>query len=202
MKNIFRLMGVALLACSMIMVSCKKDDEKDEGGQGGGGGQTTSSYSVTFDGTALDVAGFSSAQTAYNANYDVQIWLFQCAMRAEGQTVYFPYAVTYLYGSTTAEMEGTTELYKDTHYTAGDESYGDWQCDEIKSVNFTTVDLTSYKLSGTLVTSNYDLGEYIEGISNLPEDATEEDEAAVLAGCTHKDVALTLNNVAFTPANK
>ena len=29
MKNIFKFMGVALLACSMIMVSCKKDDEND-----------------------------------------------------------------------------------------------------------------------------------------------------------------------------
>lgn len=27
MKNIFKFMGVALLACSLVMVSCKKDDE-------------------------------------------------------------------------------------------------------------------------------------------------------------------------------
>ena len=37
MKNIFKMMGIALLACSMVMVSCKKDDDKtdDQGGQGG-----------------------------------------------------------------------------------------------------------------------------------------------------------------------
>lgn len=49
MKNIFKFMGVALLACSMIMVSCKKDDENNDG-QGGQGG--SSSVSITFNGVA------------------------------------------------------------------------------------------------------------------------------------------------------
>ena len=49
MKNIFKMMGIALLACSMIMVSCKKDDDNstDQGGQGG-----SSSVNITFDGVA------------------------------------------------------------------------------------------------------------------------------------------------------
>ena len=32
MKNIFKVMGVALLACSMIMVSCKKDEDENASG--------------------------------------------------------------------------------------------------------------------------------------------------------------------------
>ena len=50
MKNIFKMMGIALLACSMIMVSCKKDDDNNESGQGGQGG--SSSVNITFNGVA------------------------------------------------------------------------------------------------------------------------------------------------------
>lgn len=53
MKNIFKMMGIALLACSMIMVSCKKDDDNNESGQGGQGGQGgSSSVNITFNGVA------------------------------------------------------------------------------------------------------------------------------------------------------
>ena len=47
MKNIFKVMGVALLACSMIMVSCKKDENSDNGGS-----TIADGINVTFDGTS------------------------------------------------------------------------------------------------------------------------------------------------------
>lgn len=41
------MMGIALLACSMVMVSCKKDDDNNSTDQGG-----SSSVSITFNGVA------------------------------------------------------------------------------------------------------------------------------------------------------
>lgn len=72
MKNIFKMMGIALLACSMIMVSCKKDDDNNESGQGGqgGGGTDQATLTITWDGEAqtigyTDAYPSGSVQNAY-----------------------------------------------------------------------------------------------------------------------------------------
>lgn len=67
MKNIFKMMGIALLACSMIMVSCKKDDENTSEG-GGQGGQTAGTLKVTF-GNAVWTPSVSQVVTNYVAQY-------------------------------------------------------------------------------------------------------------------------------------
>lgn len=147
------------------------------------------SYAATFDGTALDVAGFHDAQCAdQGGSY---LFLFQCAKQAEGTSVYFPYLVNYLMGSTTTDMAVyNTELYKDTYYSSSDgSSYGDWQYYSAgnNNVNCTALDLTSYTLTATMSLTMYSLTDVVEnGASTDGSDATQ------------KTLALTLTNMTYT----
>lgn len=56
MKNIFKILGIALMACSLTMVACNKDDDDNttnngggNNGGGNGGGTTTGSYSIVWN---------------------------------------------------------------------------------------------------------------------------------------------------------
>lgn len=145
------------------------------------------SYAATLDGTALDVAGFSDAQCAeMNGSY---MFLFQCAKQAEGQSVYFPFIVNYLMGTTTTDMAIlNTELYQNTYYTSSDENYGDWQYYSAgaNSINCTALDLTTYTMSATMSMTMYYLTDVVEnGASSDGSDAT------------HATLALTLSNITY-----
>lgn len=148
------------------------------------------SYSATFDGTALDVAGYSDAQCANQGGS--YIFLFQCAKQAEGTSVYFPYLVNFLVGSTTTDMAvQSMELYKDTYYTAGENNYGDWQYyrEGTNTINCTALDLTSYTMSATMSVTMYSLTDVVEnGAQTDGSDATKA------------TVALTLSNMTYTLA--
>lgn len=145
------------------------------------------SYAATLDGTALDVAGYSDAQCA--AQEGSYIFLFQCAKKAEGTTVHFPYLVNYLAGSTTTDMAiASIELYEETYYTANEEDYGDWQYyrSGASSINCTALDLTTYTMSATMSMTMYSLTDVVEnGASTDGSDAT------------HATLALTLSNMTY-----
>ena len=144
------------------------------------------SWSATFDGAALDVAGWGEGMT------NGQIWLFQCAKQHEGNSVYFPYIVLWLQGTSQSNLTAESlELYKDTYYTSGDEQYGDWQLFQVNNFNVTSLDLTSYEMSMTLAATMYSLTDVVEnGASTDGSDAT------------HKDMALTMSNVPFPMVSK
>ena len=61
MKNIFKFMGIALMACSLTFVSCNRDDDDDTNTpvnpnpQPGG-----ASIAVTWDGAAQDIQFISA----------------------------------------------------------------------------------------------------------------------------------------------
>ncbi len=202
MKNIFKMMGIALLACSMIMVSCKKDDDSNnEGGQGGGGQETTEVWSASIDGTAIDVSGYHSGACGYNSNQDL-VWLFQTAKRAEGQNVYFPYIISYFFGATADDAQiSSVELYKDTYYSLGDEDYGDYQVRELLSFNVSNLDATSHKLSATFSVKMYEFGAYMQYWQSVDEEDPRTDEeineAAKDAG-TNLTLGVSLSNIKFT----
>lgn len=144
------------------------------------------SYSVTFDGSALDVAGFSDA----SARADGSVWLFQCANRAEGNLVYFPYLVLYLAGSTpnALAVANITELYKDQIIEVdASTKYADYQFKAMNNMNCTELDLTAYKMSMTASFTMYHLLELANGTANTAEE------------CSTATVAVTLQNMVFTP---
>jgi hypothetical protein len=146
------------------------------------------SYSLTFNGSALDVAGYSDGQ--YMIQDGITYLLYQCASNAEGNTVYFPYFVLWAQGmGTDVEIAENTELYKDTYYTLGQNNYGDWQYFSTNNFNCSNLDLTTGIVSMTGSMEMYSLGEIVEG--------THEDAA----DCTKATVVFTLNNITFADAS-
>lgn len=157
MKNIFKVMGVALLACSMIMVSCKKDENEDNNNTIADG------INVTFDGQSWTAA---AVQGSYNANYNM-IDIFG----GKTSTQEFPIfdecieasATAGTYNSTASENDGQAakldgihnwvEYYETTSLTDGQNSYGDWWAKQA-TTEITSVDLTaltiSAKMNGTM----------------------------------------------------
>ena len=146
-------------------------------------------YAATFDGVALDIAGFSDFQTNGEG-----IWLAQFAKNAEGTSVYFPYIVAWFEGADVNNFAvfaaRGVELYKDTYYEAGDNQYGDWQYLSTNSMNCTKMDLTTLTLSFTGSFKMYDLGEYVNGTAETPDQ------------CTQKDLSLTCTDCVFTVPSK
>ena len=148
------------------------------------------SYSVSFDGTALDMAGYSDAQCG-NMSFG-WAWLFQAAHHAEGQSVYFPYLILWMTGESANALTvlSSTELYKDTYYQAGGNNYGDWQFKSMDNMNCTELDMTAYKLSMTTSLTMYDIGPIVDNTAATPDE------------CPTGTLAITMSNMVFTPAGK
>lgn len=107
MKNIFKMMGVALLACSMIMVSCKKDEEDtttnngggNNGGGNGGGTTTTAVVKIYWD-NAEQTLGFTNS--LYNSQLGIA--MLEAGKALNGDTPEPPYFVTYYAPVTTGQL--------------------------------------------------------------------------------------------------
>jgi hypothetical protein len=181
MKNIFKFMGIALMACTLT-IACGDKDNEEEGGQGGGGQQPApEAYAATINGTSLDIAGYHEGE--YMAQDDVYTWLFQAAKRAEGNSVYFPYLVVWMEG--TNDMDFTnTELYNETYYESDGAQYGDWQFYDNNTCNVTSIDLTEGIVSLNATVTMYYLTDMVES------GATQEE-------CTKGTLGITFTNVAF-----
>jgi hypothetical protein len=199
MKKAFKFMALALMAGALV-VACSKDNDNDNSNPDPNPGQ--SSYSLTFGGQALDVAGYYSA-----AHGDVQgyhMWLFQCAQKAEGDQVFFPYYVAYFLGASKTEAQVyDIELYKETYLQdANGNMYGDWQLDKMNSLNCTAMDATTGVVSLVANASMYDLDEYVTILNELAGEGqvTEEMQNQAIEETTHQNVVLTLSNITFTAA--
>lgn len=146
------------------------------------------SHSLTFNGSALDVAGYSDGQ--YMVQDGITYLLFQCAKNSEGNTVYFPYFVLWAQGmGTDVEIAENTELYKDNYYTLGQNNYGDWQYFSTNNFNCSNLDLTTGNVSMTGSMEMYSFSELYEGTHGDPAD------------CTKATVVFTLNNITFVEAS-
>lgn len=146
-------------------------------------------WNATFDGSALDIAGYSDFQT------NGELWLMQFAKNAEGTSVYFPYIVMWMQGTNTSNFSvypnGAIELYKDTYYQDGQGTqYGDWQYYATQNINCTAMDLTDFMLGFTGAFTMYDLGEIVNQTHEEPAD------------CTQKTLSFTLANAYFTLVTK
>ena len=150
-------------------------------------------YAVTFNGTALDVAGFHTAMTD-----GADLWLFQAATSAEpnptgqGYLVHFPFLALWMQGANSNDLTvlNRTELYKDTYYQAGQNQYGDWQFKSLDNMNCTALDMTTHTMSMSASMTMYDLGPIVDGT------------AATADECPTATLAVTLNNMVFEIASK
>lgn len=149
-------------------------------------------FNATLNGQALDLGWYDAACADLTSQAGSWMWLFQAAQRAEGQSVYFPYIVTYFLGHSTATMSlYAHELYEQTYWEAGDQQYGDWQQYDEGTLNCTAIDLTTHTLSLTMSCTMYYLTDVVQnGAQTDGSDAT------------HAPFAMTLNNIAFELQSK
>ena len=132
MKNIFKVMGVALLACSMIMVSCKKDENSDNGGS-----TIADGINVTFDGTSW--VGTVNNSASYGTALQFS------GKTAENYPMYDEVIMTVEPGTSTATADATSGKLTDETYAwveyyqrtslkdQNDNYYGDWWGDQVNA---------------------------------------------------------------------
>lgn len=176
MKNIFKLMGLALIAGSMMFVACNKDDE----GNGGNGNNPTpepDGYYITMDGDSwqpveilgrYNEAGVDDDGNAYDAYMTMQV------NKTEAEDS--PYILGYLQATTisngTYESTGgdimnyrdVNDIYTDNDGvlgTAGGQYYN-FVADRTSFVeNITAIDLNATTMSGDWTENYLDLPTYI-----------------------------------------
>ena len=198
MKKTLKFFALMMAACATMFVACGDKDNDNDGGNGGNGGNggggeqppaLQTSWSASFDGEPLDIAGYSDFQT--NGE---DLWLAQFASQAEGTTVYFPYIVMWMQGNATSNFSvypsGAIELYKDTYYTAGTSQYGDWQYYATNSITCSALDLSTLVVSFTGTFTMYDLGEIVDETYDDPAD------------CTQKQLTVTVTDAQFEIPSK
>ena len=202
MTKYFKLLGVALIAMSMALVSCEPTDENptddqqqdqtdpgtnppDDPGTGGGGGTTpdapAGSIAVNFGGESWE------AVTAVGAFYPTQGVVLAVALSdAQGQAypradVCVNAAATGTYtdemdvasGQYTGGVISYVEYYKETYLTDGTYKYGDWWAKSL-NMNVTAFDATAMTMSATVNAVMFDaVASMVQGGVGIDEAATE-----------------------------
>lgn len=130
MKNIFKFMGIALMACSLTMVSCSKDEETESAG-----------CKVTFGNTSWE----PSVAQIYTANY-AQYGVNEYIMFKTEES--FPYVDMMITGTPgTYEHEATRGYNDEDGY-----SYYQWQTQQSQSIELYNIEY----FENTYASQNYD----------------------------------------------
>lgn len=198
MKNIFKFMGIALMACSLTMVSCSKDEENsDNNGGNGNGGSTNTDPSVTVNFGGADQGTMGGIQALYASNYSIVIFDFfadanqsfpgvelYLASTASGET-------TSTYDDSNMSLDGgdlsICEFYEETALSNGQSQFGDWWAKTATS-NVTSLDLTNMKASLNVnATMFWALQAFVEDYGAVGADNAETSSMTV-----------AINNIALT----
>ena len=139
-------------------------------------------YTATFNGTALDINGIYDAQT------NGEVFLFAAGKADAGEgNWYLPIFYLYMQGTSSNDLTviGSTELYYQTYYTAGTNTYGDFQFKSLDNMNCTALDMTTYTMSMSASMTMYDLGPIADHTAQTVDE------------CPTAPLAITLNNITF-----
>lgn len=166
MKNIFKLMGIAVLACGMMVACNKENNENNNGGNGGNGGNQQQEEQIP-DGVKVVFGDANWTGNIVSVNYMSSYGAIQfTAMEVENDYPMFDEAIyTTEVGTTTESFseaamgfpQGSThawcEYYERTTLSDGQSNYGDWWAaeatTEIKAIDMTNMTVTA-KLNGTM----------------------------------------------------
>ena len=213
-----KFLGIALLACTMMCVSCKKDNPKPddnttENPGGGGGGQTvTEKITVSFDGNTWE-PGFINRNYVLNyegANYCLyDLWI------EEGN--YLPSADGTLALDANADQPYRMNYYKETGYTlnttdGGQIAVGDWawlgsNYNDPKTITGMAFDATTLVASFKVVAPMMDIYAYFQEGQTVVKDMTIQYQNVTLV--QYEETAKSMNNsgkigkvVSITKASK
>ena len=174
MKNIFKFMGIALMASSM-MVACSGDDEE----------VIENEYTLTWDGT-VQHPGYASAFTSKDY---ANTYIFQAAAASNGTELSCPAYTVYMEGTTAEDMlidAANTEVAIEGWYPRNGVLYADWQLEDediaTQMFDVTAFDATTKVMSATASLTFYSLDEYMEDSVNY----------------SRKVMGLTLSNYDFS----
>ena len=193
MKNIFKLMGLALIAGSMMFVACNKDENENNGnGNNNQEPVVTDGIHVTFNGaawSAVDILGYEYASYglleigAYK-NYEssvepyVQGYLpnsVRTTTHASGDYYYFFYYEN--------EDDFTTDTDGSLSGTAG-ATLPNWQPRAGFSEEVTALDMNAMTVSATCQGTLFYLPDYINGTT------------------TEHEIVINMINAVWEPAEK
>ncbi|MCQ2299010.1 MAG: hypothetical protein MJZ81_02650 [Bacteroidales bacterium] len=207
MKNVFKFLGIALLASSLVLVSCGKEEENnnnngtennggnnngDNNGGNNGGNNTTESATVTFSGDTWTAEGI---QSKYYADYQV----VTATLGGDAAFANFPLVEFAIYrdaaGTYTDNFDianqawgndiyAWVEYYEETYISDGQTAYGDWWASSA-TTNITAIDLTAGKVSATCNANMFSAVEAFVDGSDSPAETT---------------MSFTLTNVTIAPA--
>ena len=181
MKNIFKLMGIAVLACGM-MVACNKPEEEDNNNNNNNNNnqqEQTNKLTISFNGTTWDAK--ASIFVNENQNGPFEGYLYFYAFKDASDAT----AITSGSNPSNAYVDGFLETtvgqfdYQssqgdyveyvdptDIYYYSGDDqnaagNYLRWNCVKDSFVeNITAVDLNALTMSCTFSCDHFDLEQY------------------------------------------
>ena len=220
MKNIFKFMGIALMA-SALMVSCSKD--KEEGGNDNP--QPQGPCTITWDGATastgvIDGYKYSENGTVYvllgaagleNNDYTFPLYRFGFDLDTDPQ---YGCALTaqWVYNQ---QYRGNdvwpTDVVESNYYASNNDQtlgiVGDWWLDQftgaVEDFHMTNAqfDATTRTLSGSITVplfSYEDVQGYLAGIENY----TNDDVITAINQAPKKNLGVVLNNFVFDAAQK
>ena len=168
MKNIFKFMGIALMACSLTMVSCNKDDD-DTNTPDTPDTPVAGSYTLKVNNENHNW-GYVNAK-AYESQGQWGMSAFQAAVSMSNENVEFPYFFTVFYAGRNNQTgedlmalcdffenaQYATELYYQTALDDGNGGMmGDYQLDNITNYDFGTFDATNHTITCSYSLVMYD----------------------------------------------
>lgn len=224
MKNVFKFLGIALLASSLVFASCGKDEETETpgtennggnnngGGNGNGGGNNGGSNgAVTV--TLGNTVNFTTPQDSLAAYNNGTANIFASNGRSARLTPAGDgrYNISYYFPCFRASMPTTVGQYDTTsssmvyytgefyrfanQYQANCGEYPDWVADGNITTNVTAFDATAMKITATMSgTMVY----WYEGYYNYQTDdnaTTQEDYENHIAAATRSNLTASISNV-------
>ncbi len=165
MKNIFKFMGIALMACSLMVACGNKDEENNDTTPQEE--QIPNGVNVTFNGESWTA---SSVSCAYFESYGaIEFYGAQTADEYPifDEVIYSAEVGTTTESTTTGQFSNQVHMYVEYYYDSylydnDGNNYGDWWAaeatTEIKAVDLTALTATA-KMSGTF----FDAGQAFAG---------------------------------------
>ena len=209
MKNIFKFMGIALMASAMIMTSCKKDEDKTNTPDNPQPGQDTGVIDGYMYSSQSTVYILNAAAGLENDNYTFPLYRFGLDLDTDPQ---YGCALTAKYAYGQQQINGNkfwpTDVIEEVYYESPNDRtlgiIGDWWLDvyttqQDLSMTNAQFDATTRTLSASITVSMFsyaDVDGYIAGI----DQPTDEDYNTALAQAEKKNLGLTMNNYVFDAA--
>lgn len=162
MKNIFKFMGIALMACSLTFVSCSSDDENEEGGN-----TNNPSFTATLGSETMTVIDFKAADHSDEGYLTVYGYESTASDSRFVQGFLETTPGTYDYEGTDGDIMSWRDpsyIYTDTEGLLGDAGGQYWGYTTNPSSfqeNVTAVDLNALTMSATWTAEVFHIEDYI-----------------------------------------